>query len=1338
MPGFLLLNDAEKTIGNSLNDFGQNLLNAGQSAVQTVGQGVQDVQQSAADRLNSFGQDLLNQPSPEPQQPPAAAPEVPQPAPTPQPTQDVVQPPTPTETPPSGPSDVVSRLTQHGLTLLGEGLQNVQQALPSSPGAALMTAPPSNSGGSSLSAPDAQSTQGGPSGQQWLQIAQAQLSKPYIWGSKGGRSDFSQDPAGFDCSGFVSYVMKTGFGVDLPAFTGSAYQQTRALRPGEQPRPGDVVFYNMDQGDPHLQHIALYTGNGQIIQAGGTRHDVNVASANQSVGSAPEYRRPTALDTPRGNELAQNVVGGVAQQATSVVSGAGQQAGQVLQTASDRVRGQFDAITQAASRTGVPSSVIAAIMDTEDGGPRSLSPAGAAGFMQVMPQHFKPGEDPFDPVTNIRRGAEILADNYQRLGSWDKAAAAYFGAIDAAGNIRRAASDVRGTTGGTYVDRFLNSLQRYAALDQGQDTTTSQGAALPVLNAVSESADQAGQTAQRGLSLLGEGLQNVGQGAVQAITNPPERPTMAPNMPAGPDASGGSPGNPLEDVKQKFSDALDSLGTLLQPAGQAVGQVPAAVDDWLAQQNAQRAQLRQEHPGLVGLEPVQPLDFTKPLGPQVGFDPYGDIVEQGVPTIGRGLQTGNVGDVLGGAAQTGLAALGAAAGPAGPTRAIPPTVYEEALNRAPAAIQDFLRGERGSGPIEGLFTRNGAPDLDALAQLREDARRQVGQPPPAPPPESAERLDWLTGRGKWAEPETAQASLADKAIAVGVNGMLGNTNGMVNNALSGIAENVYRPLTTALVRGELGPAWADVRAQGAAVGDALADLGSTFVTGRRPSRLGSTDYPEAFPGWKGALPFTTGNIRVNAAFDEFNRALANAGGQAAELARLKGANPEASVGDLISQYRQQLLDAGVNAAKTATFEAGGTPIGDTLARARARLTSPEATPAQRLGGLITQMIIPFSKIPDVILTRGVLNLPGVAEGRAGVNVFRALRSGDRAAAGQAVRQLAVTEAVNAGILHQVLQGNITGSGPDDPAKRSALQNARDADGNPIWQANSLRIPTPFGVRWVPYSSLGPVAIRLAAIANAVEQYDEQGKQVTPDFVKATSKAVGETISDAWYLQGLSRIFQALKNGTIADAAGNTLLDFGERYVPDSGFAYELRQFTDPTVREPQNPLQDVANRVPGLSMLVPPRINPATGEPTQAPRDVLSGVVRASAPGAPDPVNLELARHNLGVGDAPSTISQNKATVAITPDEQRAYQQIAGAAIAHDVQATVNSPSYQRMTLDQQRKVLADVVAKAREYAGASVWKQLGRDELVRRMDAYEASRRAQSEPAFRAPVTVP
>jgi len=132
-------------------------------------------------------------------------------------------------------------------------------------------------------------------------------------------------------------------------------------------------------------------------------------------------------------------------------------------TAGSGVQRWVPTVAPLAQQYGVPMDVALGIMDIESGGnPKAVSAAGAKGLMQVMPMNFAPGEDGMDPVTNITRGLKMLADRFKRFGSWEKAAASYFGAADSQGNPTTAA-DVNGQTGVGYVRAFQNARGKYAS-----------------------------------------------------------------------------------------------------------------------------------------------------------------------------------------------------------------------------------------------------------------------------------------------------------------------------------------------------------------------------------------------------------------------------------------------------------------------------------------------------------------------------------------------------------------------------------------------------------------------------------------------------------------------------------------------------------------------------------------------------------------------------------------------------------------------------------------------------------------------------------------------------------
>jgi hypothetical protein len=74
------------------------------------------------------------------------------------------------------------------------------------------------------------------------------------------------------------------------------------------------------------------------------------------------------------------------------------------------------------------AELVLRIIEAESGGdPRAVSPKGAQGLMQLMPETARAlgVQDPFDPVQNIEGGVRYLSHLLQRFGDLRLALAAY-------------------------------------------------------------------------------------------------------------------------------------------------------------------------------------------------------------------------------------------------------------------------------------------------------------------------------------------------------------------------------------------------------------------------------------------------------------------------------------------------------------------------------------------------------------------------------------------------------------------------------------------------------------------------------------------------------------------------------------------------------------------------------------------------------------------------------------------------------------------------------------------------------------------------------------------------
>ncbi len=122
-----------------------------------------------------------------------------------------------------------------------------------------------------------------------MTVANNQLSKPYVYGSRG--------PDTFDCSGLAYYAYsQNGHQISSGCAADQAHAMVADGRSVTYLEKSYLIFYNLDPAYNGrylgIDHVAIYVGNGYIIDASFSAGKVVKRAASLMQGSMVIETRP--------------------------------------------------------------------------------------------------------------------------------------------------------------------------------------------------------------------------------------------------------------------------------------------------------------------------------------------------------------------------------------------------------------------------------------------------------------------------------------------------------------------------------------------------------------------------------------------------------------------------------------------------------------------------------------------------------------------------------------------------------------------------------------------------------------------------------------------------------------------------------------------------------------------------------------------------------------------------------------------------------------------------------------------------------------------------------------
>jgi len=479
------------------------------------------------------------------------------------------------------------------------------------------------------------------------------------------------------------------------------------------------------------------------------------------------------------------------------------------------------------------------------------------------------------------------------------------------------------------------------------------------------------------------------------------------------------------------------------------------------------------------------------------------------------------------------------------------------------------------------------------------------------------------------------------------------------------------------------------------------------------------------------IPLSQPVYRALGAVDTFTRTLGEYQGMAERASQLlsrAGISPNdpaaagvlnANLNDLLGAARAQGARSVFQPVRDATQ---GTSFLDNLAHTYSQykeglLNSPNLG-SQALGTLL-DFELPFAGIPMRLLEVGAGRAPGIAQVTGIGRALAAGQAGDMPAMQRAIGETALETGIQAMIAKGIVDGNIVG--PDNPDHPGGAIQIGGQWFNFDRMAGGFALPMQImagfseafnkaGLTYVsPYANqsvgLGPVQVDRGALDRLAQQ------------TAAGLNAAMKPFADAVPGEAIMHVLTAVGDGGTSQLIQQQAQDAIAR-VSQPGFARFLENLTDPVAREiqktgPDALWQPTAAAIPGLSALLPPKIDPTTGQPmprTSAGFGQLIGAENPHLSAITQEANDLRMKYGYRIplpSAYPEKVTVGNSVIPLSPSEQQAVAQLSGQRMAQ-LTARIESPQYTAQPPLQRAMMLQGISRAADQLNVAALEQVLG------------------------------